>query len=388
MRAGFCASLFVSTLALAFVPGGPASSAHPCLAEPPHGPAVPAPIVLSSTCGMFWLSTDGRVLRLPRRWLAHHGSGTGRRFGAHLRLRTTRDGRIHLFLPRRMLWRSAGLYRNSVSAVAFGPRLFAFSSYGRGVFLTDLRSPEHRVVSARNAYLLDFTRAGRLLAVSGRTVILVSRRGDIVGRDTFSPSRGLSFDSTSDTLYFVTPANVLATLRSTKVRRVASVAGIAGSFGLAQPDLLTWGTEHAITVTTRRAEIVASAKWDPELGSADLGVRASSDGMLFAFRVTSAKPRRRNAGAGNAGAGVFVLRRDEHDAREVYRQRYVQVGCGVGGNLSWHGHNLLYDSGQGHAVILQPDTAARVSLLQLEERLPKRASSETIGTAWASDYAR
>ncbi len=103
--------------------------AHPCGAPLPHGPAVPAPIVLWTSCGSFRLAPDGQVSRLPRHWLAKHGSGTGRPYGAHLDIRRTHTGRLLLLLRGRVAWRSTGLYPRDGGGVAFGPHAFAFASY-------------------------------------------------------------------------------------------------------------------------------------------------------------------------------------------------------------------------------------------------------------------
>jgi hypothetical protein len=135
-------------------------------------------------------------------------------------------------------------------------------------------------------------------------------------------------------------------------------------------------------VTTRDARTVASAHWRSKLGTADLGVSTSSDGTLYAFRVSNAVPGKRNP-----VSRVYVLRRGEHAADEIFRHRYVQMACGVLGSLSWHDHDLLYDSGQDRPLIFDAD-AARFSMLgRFAGRLP-RLGNDTPGVAWASDYAR
>jgi hypothetical protein len=103
---------------------------------------------------------------------------------------------------------------------------------------------------------------------------------------------------------------------------------------------------------------------------------------LYAFRVSNAVPGKRNP-----VSRVYVLRRGEHAADEIFRHRYVQMACGVLGSLSWHDHDLLYDSGQDRPLIFDAD-AARFSMLgRFAGRLP-RLGNDTPGVAWASDYAR
>jgi hypothetical protein len=384
MRATLLAAALVLVVAVAAVTARASTPDHPCRASLPRGPQVPAPLIFSTTCGMFRLEANGRVGRLPRHWLARRGSGTGRRFGAHLRLRATRDGRITLLLRKKALWRSTGAHRNGVTSVAFGPSRFTFSVYRRGVYLTDLRTSERLVVRGRDAYPLDFTRSGRLIVVSGRKIIIVSRAGGVARAFTFESNRGVALDQHSDRLYFVTPRNALVTVDGTRAHRLASVASINGSFALAEPNLLTWADEHGITVTTRRAKIVASAHWRSGLGSADLGVATSSDRALFAFRVSNVAPGKRNA-----GSRVYVLRRGEHEPHEIFRHRYVQAGCGALGSLGWHGHDLLYDSGQGSPVIFDVDaTTTPLVLRRFARRLPHQGANDLPSAAWASDYAR
>jgi hypothetical protein len=289
-----------------------------------------------------------------------------------------------LRLRGKVLWRSADSYRNTVTSIAFGPGLFAFSVYRRGVYLTNLRSPERLVVRGRNAYPLDFTRSGRLIVLGKRVISLVSKLGRPSRDLAYAPSRGVALDPRSDVLYFVTPDDVLVTLQGTRVRRVASVAAIGGSFGLADPGLLIWGSEHTLTVTTRNTEVVASATWPARLGSADLGVRPSADGALFAFRLSNASPGRRNA-----GSHVLVLRRGGHVAHEIFSHRYAQVGCGLLGNMSWHGHSLLYDSGLGRPVIFDIDRDTRsLALGGFALRLPHQGKHDVPTAAWLSDFAR
>src|SRR5438477_12186019 len=131
--------MIIPLLALALATSSP--QARPCRAALPRGPAVPAPIVLQTSCGGYELATDGRVSRLPRHWFAKHGGGTGRRYGADISVRRTPAGRFILLRDGRAIWRSRGLYRNDGADVAFGPREFAFAAYRRGIFMTGLNGP-------------------------------------------------------------------------------------------------------------------------------------------------------------------------------------------------------------------------------------------------------
>jgi hypothetical protein len=94
--------MIATLLAAAALAAAPAQ-AHPCRAPLPHGPTVPAPIVLWTSCGAFRLAPDGKVSRLPRHWLAKQGGGTGRRYGAHLDIRRTHSGGFLLLLRGRVV---------------------------------------------------------------------------------------------------------------------------------------------------------------------------------------------------------------------------------------------------------------------------------------------
>src|SRR6266700_5676928 len=102
--------VMVATLLAAAALASTTAPAHPCRARLPRGPAVPAPIVLWTTCGGYRVAADGTVSRLPRHWLVRHGSGTGRRYGAHLDIRRTRAGGFLLLFKGRVVWRSSSLY--------------------------------------------------------------------------------------------------------------------------------------------------------------------------------------------------------------------------------------------------------------------------------------
>ena len=92
--------------ALLALAGAPTAHARGCARTLPHGPRVPAPVVLRTVCGVFELRRDGTVVYGrakawapswapratshpdPRTWVAH----------PHRRLAVYRDGRL--------LWRS------------------------------------------------------------------------------------------------------------------------------------------------------------------------------------------------------------------------------------------------------------------------------------------
>jgi hypothetical protein len=363
----------------AFLAAAAFAVAHPCAAPLPHGPAVPAPIVLRTSCGGFRLDADGMVSRLPGHWLADHGNGTGRLFGAHIAIRRNRSGLYVLLARGRVVWRSHGLYRNDGGSVAFGPHAFAFASYRRGVFLTDLKRREHLVVRGRGLYPYTFTSAGDLIVTGGRTIAFVSPRGATLRRFHYRLRNGFSFDERTDTLYFVTPRGVLARARGTQVELARSLRNVDGTISVASPNLLVFSGAHAITVTKRDGTFVSSARWSARRLSSDSGVSPSPDGSAVAFRLSDAYP-----GSKSGSATVYVLRAGETRAEAMYTHRLGPSGCAVGANLMWHSRSLLYSSTDGRLDVLDTRSGTVRDLSRLA--LPRRSPAERVYAAWLSDF--
>jgi len=378
------AAVALTALAAAAAASGQPVKTYPCRAALPLGPSVPAPIVLWNSCGVFRLEADGQVVRLPRRWLAHHGSGTGRRYGADLRLRNTREGRTLIVRGRRTIWQSRGTYKNEGNSLAFGPGLFAFASYRRGVYLTDLRRPERLVVRGGGLHILDFTHDGNMLVVGRGTVWVVSAKGETQRRFRYAARHGLGFDAKTGLLYLVTRDGALATARGNRLRRIGPAPRVTGMMSVAEPGLLVWQGVRSFAVTRRDGTVLASARWRARPGTSDTGLIPAADGRLFAYRLFNGRP-----GSRRGTASVFVLRPGQERALLILRHASGQVGCGVAVSMSWHGHQLLYGSGEGDWTLLDPGQGgASRSLTRFANRLPKHTPTETARAAWASDFAR
>ena len=360
-----------------------ASPAPACQAPLPSGPPAPAPIVLQTSCGSFRLSTDGSVRRLPRGWLARQSGGSGRRYGSDLTLRRTRPGRFLLHRAGRLIWRSEQLYRNDGGNVAFGPNRFAFAAHRRGVFLTDLKGRERLVVRGQGLFPLAFTATGQLLVAGGRQLTLVSAAGRSLRRVSFRPKNGYGFDEETDTLYFVTPAGRLATMRGGRIRPGRSVAPIDGAMSFLRPGVLVFESARDLTVTRRDGSPLAHTRRSGDLTVSDSGVSVSSDGRSYAFRLSNARP-----GARRGAAALYVLHAGETAARAVYRHALGPVGCSVGASMRWHGGQLLYSSADGQLAVLDGGTGARLDLAALASALPRRQPQERPHADWASSYAR
>jgi hypothetical protein len=344
-------------------------AAHPCRAPLPDGPVVPAPVVLRTSCGAFRLDADGQVTRLPRRWFAKHGGGTGRRYGADLAVRRTRPGRFILLRRGRIVWRSSDLYRNDGGSVAFGPGLFAFTTHRQGLFLTDLKSPERLIARGRGLFPYEFTRRGELLVTGPGSVTVLSRTGMPLRRYRYRARNGLTFDGKTETLYFVTRDGKLAAARGTDLRTIGPLRGVRGWMAFGAPDLLVFSGRRSVAVTRLDGTVVARARWRPSrVDALDAGVSVAPDGRSFAFRLANARQSSRGA------AVLYVLRAGESRAHALYRHRLGRAGCASGASLSWSGRFLLYSSVDGQRSILDTRSGNVIRLERLARALPRRGA--------------
>jgi hypothetical protein len=352
---------------------------HPCRAPIPRGPALPAPVVLWTSCGGFRVAADGDVARLPRHWLARHGGGTGRRWEAKVDIVRNHARRYLLVRGGRVLWRSRDRYPGDGGSVAFGPGEFAFAAFHRGVFLTDLRGGEQLVVHGRGLFPYAFTKDGDLIVGAGRTIVVVARSGRTLRRFHIRVRSGFAFDEHTDTLFFVTPAGRLALLRERHVR-VARPVGAYGSVSAPQHGVLSFARRNAITLTRRDGSVVARSSVAPG-SSSDSGVSIAPDGRAAAFRTSNSRP-----GSKAGRASVYLLRAGATRATLLYRHRLGPSGCAVGANLSWHGRFLLYSSVDGRRAVIETSSGRVTDLRHVAHALPVRARTEVATVAWAADF--
>ena len=345
---------------------------------------MPAPIILRTSCGGYRLAPSGRVTRLPRRWFARHSGGTGRRYGADIAVRRTRAGRFILLRHGRVVWRSRGLYYRDGAGIAFGPHLFAFAVYRKGIFMTDLERPERLVMRGRGLYPYGFTRRGELLVSAAGRLGVVARDGTILRRYSFRRRNGFTFDSRTETVYFVSPDRTLAAAQGTHLRPVGRLRGIDGWITFARPGLLVFTGRRSVAITRLDGSLVARARWPrAALHTLDSGVSVSPDGRWFAFRLSNAHP-----GAKRGAAAVYVLHSGRSRARVIYRHRLGAIGCAVGAGMRWHGSFLLYESADGQHAVLDAKSGHRTDLGPLARALPGRDATDQYDVFWASDFLR
>lgn len=370
----------LAMLAIALAP----RSAHPCLRPQPPGPAVPAPIVLHTSCGWYEHDPNGRTFRLPNHWGAIHGAGSGRRYGAQLDVCCDEMRHISLRLHGRLVWRSRRAYPGYGGELAFGPHELAFADEYRGVFLTDLRTPERLVLRGRGLLPYDFTRSGDLIVVDRGSVVVISRAGRLVGRYRTRAPGALDFDWRADTLYFVTPAGRLVALRDRRVRLGARVRGLATIRVLARGVVAAIGTRSFAVFRDGRRRI-AVAGWDPRVNALVAGPEQSPDGGSFVYELA-------RAGRTWGSAALLVVRRGDRRGRLLLRGWRSPTRCFEGacaGGFDWSGRFFLYRPGDGHLGIVDSVSGRLIDLTRFDLSLPHlgpRAERATV--AWKSDFPR
>ena len=382
--------LVLLVLALLVSSAQAASEPRACRADLPRGPAVPAPVVFRNSCGSFRLARDGTLTQLPRRWLARHSAGAGRTYGADLRIERTRRGRIILSRRGKVVWRSSGLYYRDGGSVAFGPGAFAFASWRRGIFATDLESPERLIARGVGLHPVAYLRGGELLVVKGGwgpSVSVHAPDGSLLRRYRYRPKNGYVYDERAESFFLVTPGRVLSRVDATgieAIRRLGRLDGwlsVAGGY-LTLSDFAHRGRvdETRFTVLGRDGPLLSRWSWrSPRDAGLDYGPTASDDARMFAFRTV-----RRPRGA----VVVYVLRAGEAKPTAVLRHRGAQLGCGVGASFSWHRRALLYAASDGPTVIVDIHAGTRIDLTRVATHLPSRVPGERGTAHWLSTFDR
>jgi hypothetical protein len=308
----------------------------------------------------------GPPLRLPPRDPPHRA-----------RTASLAPGRAHRLALRRSL---PGRWRRGCLP---GAHAFAFASYRRGVFLTDLRGGERLVARGRGLHPYSFTGHGDLLVSGARSISLVAPRGTVLRRFAYRPRNGFGFDDRTGTLYYVTRAGRLAAARGVRVELARSLRDVDGLLSVARPNLLVFSGARSITATRRDGTVVAEASWSSRRVGSDSGVAVAPAGDAFVFRLSDAHP-----GSRSSTATVYLLRAGASRAQAIYRHQLGPSGCAVGASLSWHGTSLLYSSSDGTLALVDTRTAAVTELTTLARTLPRHAAGERAYAGWRGDFRR
>lgn len=367
-------------------------AAHPCLSALPRGPAVPAPLVLHTSCGWYEHDPTGRTFRLPNHWGAVHGVGTGRRYGAQLDVGCLRTHHVCLTLHGWLVWRSRHAYPSYGGDLAFGPHEFAFSDYDHGVYLTDLRHPERLVVSGRDIYPDDFTRNGDLVVVAHRVLVIVSRNGRVVGVRRFRTTNGYAFDRRSDVYAFVTADGRLATLHDRRVR-LGPIVSRLGRLSVVAEGVVAFTRPGRLTLMREDGAPIASAAWDAREETLVVGPNGSPGGRSFVYELVRATPRPPRFAVPSGPATLYVLRPGDRGGHVVLRRWRAPAECVEGGacadGFDWNGRFFLYRPGDGHVGVVDSATGRLIDLTRFDRSLPRLGGrAEQAAIAWKRDFPR
>ena len=341
----------------------------------PQGPVVPAPIVLRTACGGFLLRRDGRVERRSPRWLREHRGNPPQPYADGREVGVNARGNVVVRRAGVRVWRAAGVHRGITPAFGPGGSL-AFGAYGQGVYLTDLRSRERLVVREPYAWPLAFGADGHLVVRTGRGLVILRPGGSVQRRVAYRVGHGAVVDPASSRVYVVAPGAVLTAVDGAHVARLGRLAGVRGWLTAVRGGRAVFQERSAVSVWDVRGRVVARAGWPRRLG-ADSGLSVAPDGRSVAFRLSDAR-----AGAAFATARIRVLDMATGRAREIYRHRFGPVGCGVGGNLWWHGRALLYGTYDGHVAVLDVDGGRPIHLTQLLRALSPAGAPGSVSASW------
>ncbi len=169
----------------------------------------------------------------------------------------------------------------------------AFADYRRGVYLTDLRSPERLVFRGHGLSPYDFTRRGDVVGVAGSELLLVSRAGKVLSRLPFRAGSGYAIDRRSDAYVLVTPSGRPARLHDRRLRLGQVVSGLGELSVIADRTIALTGTGR-LSVIHEDGSVVASAARNPREQTPVVPPAASPDGLcrrLDAPRPQPAAPR-------------------------------------------------------------------------------------------------
>lgn len=367
---------------------------HPECAVPAGlvAPSLPAPLTVTTRCGVYGIARDGRV-----RLLSRDASPVSRRAFGYSPFTDVWEGTSHGHLVvgrrHRTLWRSHGLFRSrhalyDLSNVVLGPHSLVYS---RGfpkqlLYVAPLGGRERLV--ARHEFPLGWTDGG--FYTWGRPHHRLLLRGaDGRFRATIAPSVD-TYAYADRTLWLIRNGWLLHA-EGAHVRRVAALRPL-GLWPLRHLQLLPLG--RLVGLEHGRRLVILHADGSPFASTALVWGAAAVDGVsappvanragsLVAFATT-----RGNSGYTSRGTEtIWVLEHRDTEARPVRIERGLRwPTCVSGAELSWHGAWLLYSSNGGKVALINAWTGSEDDLTGLTRRLrghhPSREGLD-ISVAWS-----
>lgn len=361
------ARLLVVGALLALV-GAPSAQARGCARTLPHGPRLPAPVVLRTVCGVFQLRRDGSVVygRTPAwapAWAPDATSHPGpRTWVAHPnhRLAVYRDGRL--------LWHSHSTGGSDEVAVGHGH--IAFTAYRRWtvtLWIAPIGGREHMV--ARKEELLGWIPAG-LVTQRGRDLRL--RAPD--GRLLRSIARARTALRDGDGLVVLRTNGVIVRTDGWRSKTLADLRPL----GMANDPWLELLPGGLMKVTAgnrvlfldrdgRRFASAAFARPHKHDGGGQIvgGPLPLPDRSAVVFVVN-----RRRTWTDPGVETVYRLDRGHRVPRPLFATRLERLTCGQWATLMYLRGRVLFAATEGQTAILDPAGRARpIDLTRLVGRL-------------------
>jgi hypothetical protein len=380
----------VAAAALALTDAGGAATAASCpRAVPAAPPGLPAAVVLTTSCGRFQVSANGRVRFLGGSWLP---VPAGSSWFVDLTWYRIERGRLLVGRRHRLLWRSQGRFAparsEGVGAVTLSRTRVAFSFFTGTtptLYLARLDGAEEPV--ARGETPLGWTRTGSLVTLSSHGGVIRVRSPS--GRLQRTLARGIYnfvFDRARGALVFVaygtlerfdgSGVRTLARLSEHRLGGRPSLTPLAGVLVVSgRRRLIVLRADGSLLSSTVLPRPRARADWAP-------GALAADDRGDVAFTAT-----RGNTAYGSSGSeSVYLLPARSRAARAIYREHVDFAVCERAAELAWHGNWLLYSASEGYAAAIDTAGSGRfVELSRLVHRLPGMTAGggDVFDAAWS-----
>jgi hypothetical protein len=365
----------VAVAALVAADTGGAGTAVSCRRAVAGAPAgLPAAVVLTTDCGRYQVTPNGRVRFLGGRLVPVPARSS---WYMDLTWYRIENGRLLVGRRHRLVWRSQGRFvaarGEGVGAIALSPTRVAFSFFtGRTptLYLARLDGAEEQI--ARGETPLGWTRTGALLTLSSRgEVIRVRSASGRLQRTLSGDVFNFVFDRLGGALVYVAHGTlerfdggrvrVLARLPELRLGGRPLLTALAGVLVVSgSRRLVVLRADGSLLSSTRLPRPRAHADWAP-------GALAADRNGDVAFTAT-----RGNTAYGSSGSeSVYMLPTGARSARAIHREHVDFAVCERGAELAWRGEWLLYSASEGYAAAIDTAKPGRfVELSRLVRRLP------------------
>ena len=364
--------LFVTVAALALTIPGAADATPGCGGVPAAPAGLPAPVAITTSCGVYKVSETGDVTVGPAPTVQVQSPA-----GTYV---DRRGRRIVVIREGQLVWRSKHAFSRALqlggAAVSAGDVAFSFVS-GR-LWVARLAGVEHAVGSGESP--LGWTVNGTLLTTRFSPLddapLYVRAEDGSHRRLIAARTRGLSFDEATKTAWFFSQG-ALATSNGGTARVVVNLhalgLGPQPFFELLDAGLVALGGQRRLVVLRRDGALFAATALPSGFGATYLLTsRLTVDGDRIAFTLGNLAD-----GGDVTTERVFVLRAGEMQATQVLQAELDGTPCGPPSIVAWKGDWLLYSAPEGRAVAIDTADASRfVDLSSFVMSLPGIAPDE------------